>query len=86
MKNRPLKDFIKGRFYDSFADCGNIEVIGDRRVIVEGARSVIEYESGRVLVGALKYTLSVTGADLTIESYNDDVMIVEGNIKTISFL
>lgn len=64
--------------------CSNIEVIGNKRVIVENAVRILTYEDTTVCLEAKDRTVVINGASLTLNSFSDNIMIVDGTISNVS--
>lgn len=88
MKNKltPVRDFIKGVHFSEtdFSNVGSIEIIGENRVVVERTRNILEYENERVRLNLGKYIVSISGRDLMLSSYSENVMIIDGTIKSVA--
>lgn len=64
--------------------CGSIELIGDKRVIVENAVRILTYDYETVRLEAENRTVVIKGASLTLNSFSDNIMIVDGTISNVS--
>lgn len=84
-KNGRIKSFIRGVSISDIAisDLSNIEIIGDRRVIVEETKNILEYESERVRLNAGKFTIAICGYDLILSNFTDNIIVIDGKIKNI---
>lgn len=85
MKSRPILEFIKGESFSDLKGAGTVEVVGNKKVIIENVTKITEYENERVMLQCGKRILTVFGANLTIDSYSEKVIVVNGTIKSISF-
>lgn len=85
-KFTPVRDFIKGINFSEtdFSNTSSIEIIGEKRVVVERAQNILEYGNERVRLNLGKYTVAISGTGLTMSSYSDNVMIIDGTIKNVS--
>lgn len=63
-----------------------MEIKGNREVVVEGCRGVLEYDTDVVRVRAGRMTLRFTGRCLVIRCLTADSLVVEGFITGIEFL
>lgn len=84
MKNKPtpVRDFIKGKHFSEAA--GSIEMIGNSRVVVETTKKILEYNNDKVRLDLGKYIVAIAGTDLTMNSFSDSIIIVDGIIKALS--
>ena len=57
-----------------------IEISGDRQVIVEGCKYILEYEPETVKLDVGKFNLRITGTDLTLISLADASVMIEGGV------
>ncbi len=82
---RRLKNFIKDSDLPVTVLSGgsNIEIIGNGRVIVENANRILEYQNECVRLCADKFIVVVKGLSLTLCSFDDNVIVIDGNIKNI---
>ena len=85
MKSRPILEFIKGESFEGVKGMGSVEVIGNRKAIVESVTRIAEYENERVMLQCEKNILIINGKNLTIDSYSEKIIVVNGIIKNISF-
>ncbi len=76
-------NFVKGE--DNVSNSPSIEIIGNKRVVIEQMKSILEYENDSVRVTAGGITVSVSGKKLTLNNYTDGVIVIDGIIKKISF-
>ncbi len=73
--------FIKGV---ELTDSGSIELLGSRRVIVEDALGIIEYEDNIVRIHTRGKTVVINGSGLSLDSYSGGIIIVDGKIRGVS--
>ena len=85
MKTRAVVNFIKGTNNCETTDTGSIEIIGNKKIIIEHAESILEYENERVRVKTGKKIIVVNGKSLTLDSYSENVILVNGTIISVSF-
>lgn len=62
-----------------------ITIMGDREVIIENYKGIIEYNSQRIIIQGKHSTLSLTGKDFLIKYFTNDDMKVEGCIQSIQY-
>lgn len=63
----------------------HIEMEGNRTLLVDGCKGILEYETDRIKINADKAIIGVTGDELSIAAYNDDLIIINGKILTVDF-
>lgn len=82
---KPVKNFFKGIDLPDTAisDAASIEIIGDMRVVVEQTKGILEYENERIRINIGKYIAVITGCNLTLSSYSDNIIVIDGKIKNI---
>ena len=77
IKDRDIPDtFIPG--------CSSIEIIGDKRVVVENVKRVIEYQNERVRLDTDKFCVVIHGECFTLKSFSDRVIVVDGRVNNVS--
>jgi len=77
MKLKSIKDESIG---------GNIELYGNKQIIVEGCKGVIDYCEDFLKLDLGNITLKVTGRDLIIESYIYEQIDLKGEIVSVEFM
>ncbi len=90
MKNKiksplPLRAFIRGTdAYDTVTkEASSVEIIGNKRVVIEQAAGILAYETEQVRVSTKVYTIVVNGRELTLNSYADGIIIIDGKIRGV---
>ena len=71
---------------DIFADVPKIEMLGNREMIVDGCKGVVEYDENIIKLSLGEYVLSLSGDNLLINSFDNSVAIISGQICEISFV
>ena len=71
---------------DIFADVPKIEMLGNREMIVDGCKGVVEYDENIIKLSLGEYVLSLSGDNLLINSFSNSVAIISGQICEISFV
>lgn len=77
MKLKSIKDESIG---------GNIELYGNKQIIIEGCKGVIDYCEDFLKLDLGSITLKVTGRDLIIESYIYEQIDLKGEIVSVEFM
>ncbi len=63
-----------------------IEMLGNREIIVDGAKGVVEYGENLIKLNTVEYVLSILGDELVIKSFDGSVTVVSGKIAEITFV
>ncbi len=85
-RKRKEKSSIKDRLLtDVFADEPKIEMLGNREIIIDGCRGVVEYDENCIKLGLGESVLSVLGDKLLIRSFDSSIAVISGTITDISF-
>lgn len=74
------------RRLDSMQMPTHMEINGNREVIMEGCRGVLEYDTDVVRIRTNRMTVRFTGRNLIIKCLTVDSLVVEGFITGIEFL
>ena len=84
-KQSPVGAFIKGieAVNPSVNGCSSVELVGNKRVIVEEATGILEYEAERVRINTKAHTVVIDGAGLTLESYSGGIIVFDGKIRGV---
>jgi sporulation protein YqfC len=63
----------------------HIEMNGNREVIVEGSKGVIDYDENTVSIDIGKMSMFFLGRNLTLKCLTHDSLIIEGFLVSIEF-
>lgn len=63
----------------------HFEMNGNREVIIEGSKGIIQYEENIIRVNMGKMITTFFGRHLTIKCFTKDSLIIEGFITSIEF-
>lgn len=63
----------------------HIEAQGNREIIVEGCKGIIEYSETRIKLNTGILLVGFTGDDIEIKNYSDAQTVISGNIMGIDF-
>ena len=69
----------------TFTGDSEMNIIGNRQVVLEGYKSVLRYEEDIIIVAVKGMEISYMGKKLNLRTLNRDNIVVEGNIQQISF-
>lgn len=70
---------------ESVSSQAKIEMLGNREMLVDGCKGIVEYTENVIRLGLGNLVLSVTGDRLVISSFDSSVVIINGQIGEISF-
>ena len=63
-----------------------IEFSGNREVVIEGSRGVLEYSTDCIRVNTDGMVLSLSGRGLNLRCISDSSLIIEGFITNVEFI
>lgn len=63
-----------------------IEMLGNREIIIDGCKGVVEYGENLIKLNTGEYVLSVIGDGLIIKSFDGSVAVISGKIAEITFV
>ncbi len=81
-ENNKYKNKIVSEF---FIDEPKIEMSGNREMIVDGCKGVVEYDETMIKLSLGDSVISILGDSLVIQSFDSSVAIINGTIIDISF-
>lgn len=81
-KNQLKKNLVS----EFFIDEPKIEMLGNREMIIDGCKGVVEYDETIIKLSLGEYVLSLSGDNLLINSFDNSVAIISGQICEISFV
>jgi sporulation protein YqfC len=65
---------------------GNIELYGNKQVIIEGAKGVIDYSEDILKIDLGNICLKISGRNLVIESFIYEQIDIKGEIVALEFM
>ncbi|MCL2088131.1 MAG: YabP/YqfC family sporulation protein [Oscillospiraceae bacterium] len=68
-----------------FTGESEMNIVGNRRVVVEGFKSILRYEEGIISVAVKGMAISYMGRNLSLKTLNRDNIVIEGGIEQINF-
>lgn len=80
LKNR--KNEIAGRL----TAVTQIELTSDFEALIEGCKSILEYDDNLIRIGAKRFEIRFTGENLTLRSINEECIAIEGKISGVEFI
>ena len=63
-----------------------IEMLGNREIIIDGCKGVIDYDENTIKLNIGDLALCLVGTDMVIESFDSGVAIIRGRFAEISFV
>ena len=70
---------------DACLSQSHMELFGQRELILEGVKEILEYSDDSVHLVLKGHSVLVRGNDIKIEMFREAVMIIRGNIDAILF-
>lgn len=87
MARKKDKNQLKNKYVSEFfIDEPKIEMLGNREMIIDGCKGVVEYDETIIKLSLGEYVLSLSGDNLLINSFDNSVAIISGQICEISFV
>ncbi len=88
MPRRKKKTNVKPRLPlpEMISNEPKIEMLGNREIIVDGCKGVVEYGENLIKLNTGEYVLSVLGDELIIKSFDGSVAVISGKIAEITFV
>lgn len=71
---------------DVFRGCSHIELVSSCCAMVDGCKSVMEYDDTIIKLNLGKSSVKFTGYDLTIKSLSLEQAMIEGKIISLEFV
>lgn len=63
----------------------HIEIFSNKNAIIEGCKSIVDYEENYIKLKIKKGFLILSGTEFLISSFEEESIIIKGNISTIEF-
>lgn len=71
---------------DLVAGMAHLEFSGNREVVIEGCRGIVEYDENIVCLKTDKMTVRFLGRGLELRNFTDHSAIIDGFISSVEFL
>lgn len=71
---------------EALSDEPKIEMLGNREIIVDGSKGVVEYGENLIKLNTGEYVLSILGDELIIKSFDGSIAVISGKIAEITFV
>ena len=72
-------------FGGNILDKSHIELFGNKFVVIEGCKSIEDYKDNYIKLRIKKGNISFTGNDFYIISFDENKIIIKGNIIAVEF-
>ena len=72
--------------HDIVCGASNVSVIGSMRVIIENYKGLLEYNNEEILIQGKQCKIKITGCCLKIRCYNEEEMVIDGQIDGVYFI
>ncbi len=72
--------------HDIVCGASNVSVIGSMRVIIENYKGLLEYNNEEILLQGKQSKIKITGCCLKIRCYNEEEMVIDGQIDGVIFI
>lgn len=70
---------------DAFVSQTHMELFGQKEIVVNGARNIIEYGNEVVRIQTKDQIVEINGNELRVDMFLEKVMIVRGKIQAVIF-
>ena len=67
-------------------DCVHFEMNGNREVVIEGSKGILQYDESVIKVNMGNMITSFYGRNLAIKCFDIDSLVIEGFIVSIEFM
>lgn len=68
-----------------FSNVAQIQIFGNRRMVIEGCLGVYEYNENYLKLRLIKGAVVVCGSEFDISSFENETITVNGKIGTLEF-
>ncbi len=76
----------EGTVFGAHIGAVHMEISGNRELILEGSRGILEYNDGSVRINAGKYIVALRGRGLHIVSMTESDLVINGFITLIEYI
>ena len=81
-------NFIKDR--NEILDCQllagiHTEIFSNKKIIIEGCQSIVDYQNNYLKLKIKKGFLNILGNEFLITSFEEEKIVIKGNILSIEF-
>lgn len=61
------------------------EMFSNRKIVIEGCKSIVEYQENYIKLKFKKGFFNIFGADFLITDFDDEKIVIKGKITSIEF-
>lgn len=61
------------------------EIFSNKKVIIEGCKGIVDYQDNYIKLKLKKGFFSLTGTEFLIISFDEEKIIIKGNVLTVEF-
>ncbi len=75
------------KFFESLPEISGavLQIIGNREVLVDGCRGVVDYFDDRITLKTVDGTVTFFGTSLSVDEYYDGKLKIKGRLQNIEF-
>lgn len=81
-------NFIKDNdeiFNSEMIGSTHTEIFANKKIIIEGCQSIVDYQNNYLKLKLKKGFLNILGSEFLITTFDDQKIIIKGNIMSIEF-
>lgn len=67
-------------------DVPHIEMIGNRQLLIENCKGIVEYEDEQIRLNTGRYILKIQGRHLSLVNMSDEDLFIKGSITRLEFV
>ncbi len=71
---------------DFIGDSPMVSMVGDREVMVEGCKGIIEYTTNTIRLNTTKYMIKISGVDMELKAVASEYIHVYGKIAGVEYI
>ena len=87
-KNKKKFNFITDSddfFNEEMTDSTHIEMFSNKKIILDGCKSIFDYQNDYIKLKLKKGYITVLGTDFLITDFENEKIIIKGKISSIEF-
>ena len=74
------------RLPDEFLNVPKIEMLGNKELIIDGCKGVVEYGENLIKLNTGELVMSIEGDELLIKSFDSEIAVISGIVFGITFV
>ena len=63
-----------------------VSIVGDREIMVEGCKGIIEYTTNTIRLNTTKYMIKISGADMELKAVASEYIHILGKIAGVEYI